>query len=313
LLPGAKDYFTSSDGKIYHYGFQWASHTWMYYNPALFDEIGISPPTTYEELFENAKKINDFGVEGLVTNGKGNWAQMLFNYWAGSIFTEEEAKMISSWDFLSDEEKAENIEIWKGDSYLTAVKLFDQFVKEGVWAEDATLLSWDEARTRFVGGKSAMMVSGHWETPIIRNLDPDFDFDYFKLPAYEGRNKLSINFGVGYTVPHYVSDEKLDVIMDFMKTLNSNEDYAINAYDQGINSLSTHISEEKLEEKVDPIIGRMLKDLQEHGTVLIINLRWPKVLSSAQTNMVIGIMGQTITPEEGVQMLYDAALEDIEG
>ncbi|OON96426.1 MAG: sugar ABC transporter substrate-binding protein [Candidatus Epulonipiscioides saccharophilum] len=65
ILQGFRD-ATEIDGKIYSIPFNKSTEV-LWYNKTLFDELGLTPPTNYEELAETAKIIHD--KKGIVGAG----------------------------------------------------------------------------------------------------------------------------------------------------------------------------------------------------------------------------------------------------
>ena len=61
-LPAGDLGDVSADGKIY--GFPIDFKTWgVFYNKAIYNQLGLSEPTTYTELLENCQKIADAGID----------------------------------------------------------------------------------------------------------------------------------------------------------------------------------------------------------------------------------------------------------
>ena len=59
------------------------SHAWLafitFYNKAIFEEVGVTPPKTMDEYWEMSEKIKRAGYEVMAAAGKGGWPLMLLH------------------------------------------------------------------------------------------------------------------------------------------------------------------------------------------------------------------------------------------
>ena len=120
------------------------------YNKKVFEEKGISVPTTTDELLDTAKSLNEFngsGSYGIAVRGTREWATIhpgymsLFATWGGKDFAIEDGKLVCQ---LDSKEAIEMTDYW--------VKL----IKEA-GAPQWSNYTWYEASSDLGAGKAAML------------------------------------------------------------------------------------------------------------------------------------------------------------
>ncbi len=155
------------DGKLY--GVPKSTNTIaLYYNADMLKSAGITePPKTWDELYEDAKKLTDKkkGIYGLAFSAQATeegtfqflpWVQM-----AGG-----------SWDQVNTEGGVKALRLWK------------KFLDEGLASPDTISRSqWDSTST-FIAGNAAMSISGPWELDRM-SKEAKFDYKVALLPVPE--------------------------------------------------------------------------------------------------------------------------------
>jgi multiple sugar transport system substrate-binding protein len=189
------------DGKLY--GVPKATNTIaLFYNKDLFAKAGIAePPTTWDQLLENARKLNDpaNNVYGITWSARANeegtfqflpWIQM-----GGGSFKEVNTagaiKALETWKTMLDEKLASQDVLSQGQ--------------------------WDSTGT-FNAGNAAMAISGPWELGRMAT-DAKFDWGVALLPTEtEGGARSSamgdFNWGIFASTKH--PDESFRAIEYFV-------------------------------------------------------------------------------------------------
>ena len=158
----------------------------IYYNKAIFDELGLSEPKTYGEFLEICEIIKDNGIAPIVVGGKDGW-HMGFSwahYWNKNV-----------------QSKNTN---WNADRYEGKVKFSDDNVKASfleyadLWkkgyVEKGFLSTGDNQVTSFlITRKAAMLIAGTWMIQQITDADPEFDLGWAPIPNEKG--ELELAFG----------------------------------------------------------------------------------------------------------------------
>ena len=120
------------------------------YNKKLFDEKGLKPPVTTDELMEVAKALNEFdgpGSYGIAVRGTRNWATIhpgymtLFSTWGAQDFVVENGKLVCK---LDSPEAIAMTEYW--------VELI-----KAAGAPQWSTYTWYQAGADFGAGRAAML------------------------------------------------------------------------------------------------------------------------------------------------------------
>jgi len=125
----------------------------MYYNKDMFDEYGITVPTTLDE-FEDA--LAAFTSEGITP-----LAESAAEYPLGQLFYQL-ALSKADRQFVNDYELYENPVDWQGPELTYAAETIADWVDKGYISSDASGLKAEDAGVSFINGTSPMFYSGSW-------------------------------------------------------------------------------------------------------------------------------------------------------
>lgn len=197
FLEGALDGF-SNDGKLYGL----ARNTdvmGFYYNKAIFEECGVEVPTTYAELLEVIKVLQDDGYIAISMDGSDKWPLSIF---INDIYQKVEGS--SAYD--STVTAVENGEY--GENWQTAADLFTQMTAAGGFQTGFETTDYGTALNLFTNGQAAMYYMGSWEMSMATNEDiPEEirnNISVFTMPVVDGGNGTATDIcawnGGGYAV-----------------------------------------------------------------------------------------------------------------
>lgn len=173
-IPGALDE-NIYNGELY--GIPVTADLWvMYYNKAIFDELGISYPTTFKEMKEVSKVISEAGYIPAVTDGKDGWPlSITFD----NIFW----RVTGDYSIMSD--------VLKGKGRFTdpifveaATQYQEFFLNSGIFGIDLVTTDYGAARNLFGQKQAAMYLMGAWEMGMAN--DENFS-DEFKSNVRAGK------------------------------------------------------------------------------------------------------------------------------
>ena len=145
LVPGHK----VGEGSQWALPMGWELNN-LAYNKAVFEEKGMTVPTTTDELLETAKALKEFngsGSYGIAVRGTREWATIhpgylsLFSTWGGQYFAIEDGKLVCK---LDSEEAIAMTDYWVN------------MIKEA-GAPQWTNYTWYEASADLGAGKAAML------------------------------------------------------------------------------------------------------------------------------------------------------------
>ncbi len=188
----------SVDGKVVGLsaGAVYSGSLWI--NQDLFDQYGLTPPTTYDEWVSVCDTFKAAG-QGCFVQGAGQWAFDMDTFEAIMQNVEPGAYVDASRGEMSYTDPAfvEGMEIWKS--------LFD----DGIMQEGAIgLQQYPDANNAFMSGKYAMVMMGSWYTQYtvrdamisameaagVANPEP-FTMVPIQFPDVAGTGNVGLMFG----------------------------------------------------------------------------------------------------------------------
>lgn len=157
----------------------------VFYNMKYFEKLGITPPTTLDELWEISEVIKEDGVEPFVFGDKDAWT---FEYFfRGRHFG----------DYLSENPEW-GLALYNGD--MTCSEMFrkefemaEMMVANGYIGKSSLTMTYPQSVTYFAEGKAAMLPQGTWIPGLdeIKNADPEqFELGCFMVPVDEVNGKI---------------------------------------------------------------------------------------------------------------------------
>lgn len=177
--------------------------TGVYYNKAIFDQYGLSVPTTWSELESVMSTLAAGGVTPFGIGGKDTWP-------AGLAMLGGVASLYPTAD-----DKTQLVEgLWDGSVSLTDEKPLEvlertqQILQNGQANLAGT--GYDEIPAGFAAGDFAMTIDGTWNEPTVAAAVGDqFEVGYFPLPIADNADdnaflngKIELQLGVASNAPH---------------------------------------------------------------------------------------------------------------
>lgn len=227
-----------------------ANVEYFWYNTSLFEEAGVEPPTTLDELPQICEKLSASGVVPISVNGKDLWP--FYRYLAMPAFRATGNEFLDSLKIgetsMTDEVGLESA----------------QFLESlgGCFQEGFSTTDYTTSVNLFTSGQAAIYYMGTWELPSFLGEDGDLnpEFSYFKMPKLGDDDATHVtdyfaNSGIGTAIR---ADSLTPELKDFLAYFFEN--YAETAfYDfDFIPSL-----EPELDDSVPPIYHDILADIAE--------------------------------------------------
>jgi glucose/mannose transport system substrate-binding protein len=150
---------------------------WIWANKAIFDELGISPPRTFDELMAISEKIKKAGYIPLAHGGQP---------WQEATIFDSAVMSAGGPDFYR---KAMIDLDPKALGSATMEKAFDQLKKLRTLVDpNFSGRDWDLATAMVVNKKAAMQIMGDWAKGefLKAGKQPNVDFLCFQYPGTEG-------------------------------------------------------------------------------------------------------------------------------
>ncbi|WP_368659430.1 ABC transporter substrate-binding protein [Metabacillus halosaccharovorans] len=174
----------------------------LFYNKDHFEEAGIEPPTTWEELREAAKKLTvkngkDFERVGFSLNDLG-----LFNMWlqqaGGQMLTEDLTATA-----------------YNSEAGLKVLEYWNQLLFEDEVYKTGFDKGLEGAQHPFVTGKSSMHFTGPWDLRTYEQYSDQLNYGVVPPPAGPNGDKGAVMGGFGLAVPE--ASEKKEAAWEFIK------------------------------------------------------------------------------------------------
>ena len=188
---GMVEYATQSDGRLDTLP-AFADYFILYYNKELLAARNIAVPTTWDEMFESAKRLADPAkqVYGHVGRGLKNANVVL---WSSYLLDTGQRDMIdANRQLITDTPDA----IWAGEMYK-------KFLRDAS-PPGSIGFNWNECQTTFMQGRAAMWVDGiGFAAPLEDKTRSRVagKVGYALVPKGQGPNHHCALFGAGYGIP----------------------------------------------------------------------------------------------------------------
>jgi len=134
----------------------------LYYNEKMLQDAGVTPPATWDELRETAKKLTKDGVKGLGISAPQN---------------EEGTFQFLPW-LLST---GANFDKVSGDG-AKAFGVLAGLIEDGSMSKEVINWTQSDVMKQFAAGKLAMMVNGPWQIPDLEKTAPDLKYGLAFIP-----------------------------------------------------------------------------------------------------------------------------------
>ncbi len=155
------------------YGVPYTYYQWgVYYRKDIFDQYGLSEPTTWEEELANCQTLLDNGVKCYTIGTKFLWT-------AGGWFDYLNMRT-NGYDFHARLTNGE--ESWTSDEVRATFANWQQLVDMGAFIDDHQTYSWQEALPFMVNGEAASYLMGNFAVAPLREAgltDEQLDFYQF--------------------------------------------------------------------------------------------------------------------------------------
>lgn len=300
-LPGLNENFTTDtldawateDYIPYAVPFMAVSHG-VYYNMDLFKKLGLSIPSTWEELLTTAAKIKDAGTIPFANGSKDEWDMneiVLMNILPNFIGGREgrlgyekletpfnDAKMVSAFKALQD------------------IAPYLPKGQEGI--------SYYDSQQLFLMGKAAMFFGGSWDVAMFESQETGFEWSIFAPPAPKGKKEY-ISFHPDAGMALNASSKNKEAAKKFLEWLTTKEAAAILG-----NEIPGFFPLNKNKITLTNKHAHTFLSLNQ-GRGLDVRFVWPKLLGGnpdgygLMQNGAIAVVKGDMTPQEAADALQE--------
>ncbi|MDT0270702.1 extracellular solute-binding protein [Streptomyces sp. DSM 44915] len=213
------------DGRHYGVPMRGVQPVILFYNQVLFDEAGVEPPATLDDLFDLVDTFQQRDITPAVLAGGDPWTELM---WLEYLLDRQGGSEIF------DAARNGDAEAWSDPAVLAAAERAAELVEAGAFGNNFRSVSYttDGASTFFAQGEAAMHLMGSWEYSNQLTNQPEFaenELAWATFPVIDGGAgdpaALVGNPTNYWSVNAQVEGDKLDAALEFLK-LHAGEEYA---------------------------------------------------------------------------------------
>lgn len=260
----------------------------LFYNKDMFNNAGLKPPTTFNELKTTAKKLTKGTTYGLgIATPNSNYETTTFQYIPFLISAGSEYNKISS------------------EEGISSIQFLTDILNNGSMSKEIASWEQDDLEKQFAKDKAAMIVDGPWIINTLKKDAPNLNWGVVKIPRE--KKYSSVLGGEDWVI---FKGKHEDEAWEFIKfTQNEN---VLNEFcsDMGYIPSRKDIAERNESITKDPIMSVFLDELQ-YAMPRGPEKKWPEI-SKALASALQESLTNTKTPEQAAkdaQVKIDSILE----
>lgn len=273
----------------------------VWYNKQIFADLGLTPPTTWDEFLAVITATKD---AGLIPIAMANSTQ-----WPGSHWWSEMVTLACGPDMIPNIAAGEEGYDFEDPCFVEAGERIQELVEAGAFNEGFNGLDYDsgESRVLFWSGQAAMNHMGGWTISSAETEAPEMleNMDFFLVPAWDGAVGTSdmLTGGIGQAWGVTKDNRNLEASLELLKYLTDAEAGQV-AADIGRNPVIEGVTiENELTAKVSETLA----------AAPAISL-WPNVFLDPETSQAMLVESQALfgletTPEDAAASLQDVLLQ----
>ncbi|OLF15522.1 extracellular solute-binding protein [Actinophytocola xanthii] len=171
------------DGKIYAMPCETAEPILLYYNNKVFDDVGVEPPESWDDIMALVPKFKAKGIATFSLGGQSRWTNMM---WLEFLFDRIGGTEVFEAAFEGEKDA------WSNPAAIDALTKLQELVRAGGFVEGFSSITADSNADQALlyTGKAAMMLHGSWSYGIQQELGGDFvpsgGLGFMNFPPVEG-------------------------------------------------------------------------------------------------------------------------------
>jgi raffinose/stachyose/melibiose transport system substrate-binding protein len=291
------------DGQVY--GFPLALRTvHIWYNKDVFDEYGLTPPGTFAGLKEIIQTLVDNGVTPFALGNKERWQG---NFWASYLF--DRVGGYEAW-YNAVNRLGEG---WADPSHVEALTLLQDLVKMGAFTEGTNGVGAMDVNQSFFDGQAAMILNGTFFVDQVKSLGPEGFLDeklgYFNFPVIEGGKGSITDYhgGVGSAFVINSKTEHPDEVAAFYNYMMSPENLTeLAARTNWVMTVKDTIPEDAS----DLLLSLANEAAKMEHLIWYADHAMVPAVFEVYADATQAVFGLSITPEEAVQQMEEAAIKE---
>ncbi|MFS0726941.1 ABC transporter substrate-binding protein [Paenibacillus sp. 1P07SE] len=306
--------FVASEGLSFHdlslwvlderiYGLPFEGHAEpIFYNRRLFEQAGLAPPTTLEEL---SRAIPVLLQQGTIPFALGNEEQ-----WPGAIYTHYLMDRLAGPELIGALARGSREERFLNPAYTEALALLRSWIEMGAFNDSFSAVSTEEAIALFTEGRAAMYLNGNWDITLLSPPDAALgpgDIGVMPFPGlHQGQTRsMAGGYSIGLALSAELSGLRLELALELMRRLYT-EDVQQRIVYEGLRLPSMPITFDP--SRTGPVFAQlhMLMESKPQTFIAYDNVLSPEV---RRTFLAVNdqLLNLAIRPEEALQQMDDAS------
>ncbi|PSL00442.1 carbohydrate ABC transporter substrate-binding protein (CUT1 family) [Haloactinopolyspora alba] len=160
----------SYDGHVYAMP-MYKSYWVIFYNKKIYEDLGLSVPTTWEQFIGNAQTIKDAGITPFFGTQEAGWTAFI---WFGEILSKLNPEFYA--DLMNGDAK------YTDEPARRAMEIWSDLYERGFFTSPD--VAWDDEPALFQSGEVAMVPMGTWRNAIFTdNGMTEQDYGAFVMPT----------------------------------------------------------------------------------------------------------------------------------
>lgn len=303
-LGGMESAFTDDNGQ---YGLPYQCNVQgIFYNKELFDKVGVAYPTdetTYEDMLGMLAKFKENGITPLSIGSKNSgFAMWEFNETLARYGWEENIDSI-----LAGDKKFNN------EDLVTCFEKLKGLAEAGAFPENMATIEYFDAKQLFNEGKAAMFGTGQWDcAEFDKNIGEKIGFWWgptFTDSDYAQEVAMKVPSAPIVVNAEVAEDEEVqEAVFEFLKFYYSKEAAEL-SYEGSIFPATNYegMSATDTQYAMNAMLDTLASGWDSPSTAP--DLTVTSAVQEALYNSLFGVMQETYTPEEALDLM-DEALEN---
>lgn len=303
-LGGMESAFTDDNGQ---YGLPYQCNVQgIFYNKELFDKVGVAYPTdetTYEDMLGMLAKFKENGITPLSIGSKNSgFAMWEFNETLARYGWEENIDSI-----LAGDKKFNN------EDLVTCFEKLKGLAEAGAFPENMATIEYFDAKQLFNEGKAAMFGTGQWDcAEFDKNIGEKIGFWWgptFTDSDYDQEVAMKVPSAPIVVNAEVAEDEEVqEAVFEFLKFYYSKEAAEL-SYEGSIFPATNYegMSATDTQYAMNAMLDTLASGWDSPSTAP--DLTVTSAVQEALYNSLFGVMQETYTPEEALDLM-DEALEN---
>jgi raffinose/stachyose/melibiose transport system substrate-binding protein len=171
------------DGKIYAMPCETVEPIVLYYNKRVFDDVGVNPPESWDDIMALVPKFNARGIAPFSLGGQSRWTNMM---WLEFLFDRIGGPEVFQAAFEGEKDA------WSHPAAIEALTKMQELIRAKGFVEGFSSITADSNADQALlyTGRAAMMLHGSWSYGIQKEQGGDFvssdSLGYINFPPVEG-------------------------------------------------------------------------------------------------------------------------------